>query len=146
MPPTTNKNIRAESNKLKDNMIVFQHRERFTVAQVDAGATILPAYPGKAYRVVDMALIAIGGAVTASTTIDILATQAGTSVKLLAAAVAALTQNTLLQAGATNATILAGGVSFVKNDVNKAITIGRTGATPATATHVDVLISYVLES
>lgn len=146
MPPTTNKNIRAESNKLKDNLLVFHHRERFTVAQVDAGATILPAYPGKGYRVVDMALIAIGGAVGASTTIDILGTQSGSSVKLLAAAIAALTQNTLLRAGAANATILAGGLSFVKNDVNKAITIGKTGSTPTTATHVDVLISYVLES
>lgn len=146
MPPTTNKNIRAESNKLKDNLVVFHHRERFTVAQVDAGATILPAYPGKGYRVVDMAMIAIGGAVTAATTIDILATQAASSVKLLAVAVAALTQNTLVRAGATNATILAGGVSFVKNDVNKAITVGRTGSAPATATHIDFLISYVLEN
>ena len=90
---------------------------------------------------VDCALISIGGAAATATTVDILATQT-TAVKLLAAAVAGLTQNTLLRAGATNATILADGASFVANDVNTAITIGKTGSNVATATHIDVLLTY----
>ena len=126
------------------NSCEYQHRERFTVAQVNAGATILPAIPGYKYRITDMALIAIGGAVTGTTTVDILAKQAAATVKLLAAAVANLTQNTLLRAGATGAAILAAGASFVDNDIETAITIGKTGADAATATHVDVLITYVL--
>lgn len=123
---------------------VKQVRTRNTIAQVNAGATLLPAIAGFAYRVTDMALIAIGGAVTAATSVDIRGTQSTSVVNLLAAAVAGLTQNTLLRAGATNAAILAGGLSFVTNDVNTAITIGVTGSNVATATHIDSLVGYVL--
>lgn len=119
-------------------------RGRFTTAQVNAGATVLAAVPGYKYRVHDAAMIAIGGAAATATTIDLLATQSASSVKLVANAVAGLTQNTLLRAGATNSAILAGGVSFVENDTNTAITIGKTGSDLATATHIDVLLTYEL--
>lgn len=119
-------------------------RGRFTTAQVNAGATVLAAVPGYKYRVHDAAMIAIGGAAATATTIDLLATQSTSSVKLVANAVAGLTQNTLLRAGATNSAILAGGVSFVENDTNTAITIGKTGSDLATATHIDVLLTYEL--
>jgi hypothetical protein len=121
-------------------------RMRVSVAQINAGHTLLAAVTGYKYRVHDVALIAIGGAVTAATTVDILGTQSAASVKLLAAAVAGLTQNTLLRAGAANAAILAGGVSFVANDVSTAITIAKTGDPAATATHVDVLLTYSVEA
>jgi predicted RecA/RadA family phage recombinase len=121
---------------------VFQKRIRVTTAQVNAGFTLLPALAGVKYQLVDVALIAIGGGAATATTVDILATQSASGVKLLAAAVAGLTQNTLLRAGATNATILAAGASFVANDANTAITIGKTGSDLATATHIDVLISW----
>ena len=117
-------------------------RTRVTLAQVNAGATLLAAIPGKKYRIHDMALISVGGAAAAATTIDILGTQAASSVKLLAVAVAALTQNALVRAGAANATILAAGASFVDNDANTAITIGKTGDAATTATHFDVLLTY----
>lgn len=120
-------------------------RARVTTANVNAGATLLAAVPGLKYRVHDMAMIAIGGAAATATTIDILATQSASSVKLMASAVAGLTQNTLLRAGATNGAILAGGVSFVANDANTAITIGKTGSDLATATHIDVLLTYSIE-
>lgn len=120
-------------------------RTRFTTAEVNAGATLLPAVPGKKYRIVDIALIAIGGNAATATSVDIRGTQSASEVNLLAAAVAGLTQNTLLRAGATNAAILAGGLSFVQNDVNTAITIAKTGSNLATASHVDALVQYVLE-
>lgn len=119
-------------------------RYRKTIAEVNAGATLLSALPGWKYRLHDAAMISIGGAVGAADTVDILGTQSASGVKLLAVAIAALTQNALVRAGAANATILAGGVSFVDNDVNTAITIGKTGATATTATHVDFLISFAL--
>lgn len=124
---------------------LFCERFRVTTANVNAGATLLAAIPGIKYRVHDVALISIGGAASGATTIDVLATQSTASVKILAAAVAGLTQNTLLRAGATNATILAGGVSFAQNDVNTAVTIGKTGADLATSTHIDVLLTYTME-
>lgn len=121
-------------------------RTRVTTAQVNAGHTLLPAMTGLKYRVHDMALIAIGGNAATATSVDILATQSASSVKLLAAAVAGLTQNTLLRAGATNAAILAGGASFIANDTNTAITIGKTNSDLATATHIDVLLTYSIEA
>lgn len=128
------------------NPVVHHVRSRFTVAEVNAGATILAAIAGYKYRVADVALIAVGGNAGTATTVDVLATQSASSVKLLAAAVAGLTQSTLLRAGATNATILADGASFVQNDANTAITIGKTGGSLATATHIDVLLSYTIEA
>lgn len=124
---------------------VHHVRSRFTIAEVNAGATILAAVPGRAYRVCDMALISVGGAAGAVTTVDILATQSASSVKLLAAAQANLTQSALLRAGGTGGTILADGASFVANDANTAITIGKTGSNVTTATHIDVLLSFVVE-
>jgi hypothetical protein len=41
--------------------------------------------------------------------------------------------------------VLAGGASFEACDANTAITVGKTGSSLATATHVDFLIDYVVE-
>lgn len=120
-------------------------RTRFTVAQVNAGATILAAVAGLKYRLVDIAAIAIGGAASAVTTVDVLATQAASGVKLAAFAQASLTQSTVLRPGVSGTTVLADGASFVQNDANTAITIGKTGSSVATATHIDVILSYALE-
>lgn len=145
MPPTVGKNVTAETKKLGINDGAMVFRQRFTAAQINAGATLLPALPNAAYRVHDMALIAIGGAAAGATDVRILATQSAASAALLAAAVAGLTQNTLLRGGAANAAILAGGLSFVANDRNTAITVGKTGGSLTGATDIDVLILYAIE-
>lgn len=124
----------------------FNVRTRFTIAQVNAGATILPARTGYKYRLIDAYMISVGGATATCTTVDIVATQSASGVKLVANAVAALTQSALLRAGASNSTILADGASFVLNDVSTAVTIGKTGSSCATATHIDVQVTYSLEA
>jgi predicted RecA/RadA family phage recombinase len=122
-------------------------RTRVTTAQVNAGLTLLPAVAGRKYRLHDVSLIAIGGNAATATSVDILGTQSASSVKLMDARVAGLTQNTLLRAGtATNGLILAGGASFATCDANTAITIGKTGSDLATATHIDVLLTYSIEA
>jgi hypothetical protein len=126
--------------------VAVSRRQRFTIAEVNAGATVVAAVPGVRLRMLDVSLIAIGGAAGAATSVDIRGTQSATSVNLLAAAVAGLTQNTLLRAGATNAAVLAGGASFIANDANTPILINRTGSAVTTATHIDVLITYVKET
>jgi len=134
-------NGQGETNSV--NSEVRHFRRRCTVAEVNAGFTLLPAKPGIQYRMVDAIMISIGGAAATATSVDILATQSAASVQLVAAAVAGLTQNTVGRAGATNFAVLAGGASFVENDANTAITINKTGSNVATATHIDVLLSYV---
>lgn len=123
-----------------------QIRVHVTIAQVNAGFTLLAATPGYAYRIHDWSMIAIGGAASGATTVDLLGVQATVSVKLGAAAVAGLTQDTLLRAGGANATILAGGVSFAACDANTAITANKTGGALATSTFIDYLLWYSVEA
>lgn len=132
------------SGETKDQNSEVKHvRRRFTTAEVNAGVTLLPAKAGVKYRMCDAIMIAIGGNAATATSVDILGTQSAASVKLVAGAVAGLTQSAVARAGATNISVLADGASFVDNDVNTAITVGKTGSNLATATHVDVLLSYV---
>lgn len=120
-------------------------RARFTIAQINAGATLLPAIPGFKYRMTSGRAISVGGAAGVVTTVDILATQSGV-VKLVAFAQASLTQNTELKSGGTGGAILAGGASYVANDANTAITVGVTGDPVTTATHIDIAVDYVVEA
>lgn len=120
-------------------------RKRFTIAEINAGVTLLNPVAGFKYRMIDAQMIAVGGAVAAATTVDILGTAGAASRKLLAIAVAALTQSAVVRAGASNATVLADAASFTTNDAGTAITVGKTGSAVTTATHVDVFFEYVIE-
>lgn len=128
------------------DMTLLSARIRSTIAEVNAGKTLLPALPGFRYRVSNIRMISIGGAAAAVTTVDVLATQGASSVKLFAGAQASLLQSAVLTAGGSGGAVLADGASFVSNDVNTAITIGKTGASVTTATNIDVLIDYVIEA
>jgi hypothetical protein len=127
------------------NSGVVQHlRTRVTTAQVNAGHTLLAAVADRSYRLVDCSMIAIGGAAATATAVRLNGTQSASGVQLVSNAVAGLTENTLLRAGAANSTILAAGASFIACDANTAITVDKSGSSLATATNIDVLLSYVL--
>lgn len=123
---------------------VLNVRKRFTIAEVNAGATLVAAVTGKSIRMVNCKAIAVGGAAAAVTTVDVLGT-ATTGRKLVAFAQANLTQNTVLTAGGTGAAVLAAGASYTANDAGTAVTVGKTGSAVTTATHIDVIFDYVLE-
>ena len=125
--------------------LVRSQRFRIATADVNAGVTLLPAVAGKKYRLVDCIAIAVGGNAATVDTVDIIGT-VGTARKLVAYARAQLAQSAVLRPGIAGAAVLADGASFTPNDANTAITIGKTGSDLATATHVDVIISYALES
>lgn len=124
---------------------VQTQRFRVTIAQINAGFTLLAALSGFKYRLIDCLAIAIGGAVAAVTTVDLLGTQAAASVKLLAFAQAQLTQSTVNRPGVTGTAVLADGDSFEPCDNNTAITVGKTGDDVTTATHVDFVLSYAID-
>jgi len=120
-------------------------RKRVTIAEVNAGVTILPAIAGFGYRMVDAAIIAIGGNVGAATGIDLTATLS-TARKLVAFKTAGMTQSTMLRAGtATNGVLLADGASFTKNDNNTAVTLIKDGSDVTTAAHLDISVTFVIE-
>lgn len=124
---------------------VFVERFRKTIAEVNAGVTLVPAYAGFKPRLIDAFAIAVGGAVAAVTTVDVLGTQSASGVKLVAFGQADLTQSALVRAGSSGGVILADGASFAACDVNTAITAGKTGSDITTATHVDFVVTYSLD-
>lgn len=136
----------VNDNILNRGTIVQTVRTRFTIAQVNAGATLLAAKAGYKYRMVDVIGIAVGGNVAATTTVDVLGTQSSSGVKLAAFAQASMTRSTVLRPGVSGTTVLADGASFVSCDANTAITVGKTSSDITTATHIDILFSYVLEA
>ena len=123
--------------------MVLNVRQRFTIAEVNAGATLVPAVTGKSIRMVSCKAIAVGGAAGAVTTVDVLGT-VSTARKLVAFAQANLTQSTVLTDGGTGAAVLADGASYTANDVSTGITVGKTGSSVTTATHIDVIFDYVV--
>ena len=125
--------------------LVRSLRTRLTTAQVIAGADLLPALLGVRWRLFDASLIAIGGAATTNTSVNISAIRSGSAVQLLVVAIAALTQSARVRAGATNAVILADGASFTQVDANTAIRATNVGASMTVATHIDFLLSYVAD-
>lgn len=126
--------------------VLYTKRARVTIAEVNAGATLIAA-PGAGFklRLLDAKIVAVGGAAAAVTTVDILGTQSAGSVKLVAFAQANLTQSAVVRAGGTGGTVLADAASFVANDANTAITIGKTGSNVTTATHFEVHLSYDID-
>lgn len=136
----------TEAGIITRNKIVECIRTRFTIAQINAGATLLAAISGYKYRMVSCKAIAVGGAAGAVTTVDVLGTQSASGVKLVAFAQASLTQSAVLTAGDSGAAVLADGASFVACDANTAITVGKTGGSVTTATHIDVIFEYVLDA
>jgi hypothetical protein len=128
-----------------------QLRRRFTAAEVNAGTAALAALPGFGYRIVDCDMIAIGGAATTATSVDLLGTKGGSASRPVVNAVAALTQGTRVKMGlaqvAGTSTILADGASFTAHDPNAAIYITKQsgGSNLAGASHVDLLLTYVVE-
>jgi hypothetical protein len=121
--------------------VVYNQRHRVTTAEVNAGHTLVTVPDGVSFRLVGVKVIAYGGAATGLTTLDIL----DGSTKLVAFAQASLTQSTVLFDGGTGATVLADGASYIALTAGNDVSIGKTGSNLATATGIDVVVSYTLE-
>lgn len=123
-------------------------RQRFTIAEVNAGATIVAAVAAMAFRIVDFTMIAVGGNAETATSVDILGTRSAASVRPFVVAVGTLTQSTVVKPTSANVTVLADGASYTALDANTAITIGTQsgGSALATCTHIDVILTYTAEA
>ena len=124
-----------------DNL-TMSSRTRYTIAQVNAGVEMLAGIVGYKYRLVDAAVIAVGGAATTLTSIDISGTQSGSAAVLFSYAQANLTENTMLDRSTAGTTLLAAGASFVQNDAGTGISIKTAGAAGTVVTHVDVVLTF----
>lgn len=143
-----------QSRYIRDVLVEFGvmkgFRTRYTLAQLNAGQTLLPALPGVKWRLLGAALIAIGGAATAATSVNLAATQAAAAVQLWVVTIAALTRSTMVSVGVTpaagSATLLADGASFAQNDANTAVTLANVGSAMTTLTNIDVFVDYVADA
>jgi len=143
----------ASGSTFNDDGAVRNVRVRATAAEINGagGKTILAAKAGYKYRIVDATLIAIGGNAATATSVDIVTTQAASAARPLVASVAALTRSARVSMGeapaAGTSAILADGASFVANDVNTGVFLAKQsgGSDLATATHVDCILTYVME-
>jgi len=124
--------------------IVRTVRKQFTVAQVNAagGTALVAGIAGQQIQPIYAAMIAIGGAVTQATTIDIIVQTSGT--KPFQGLQANLTENAVADDLASGLAPLAAGLSFTPQTAGKGVLISKTGADEATATHVDVIFVYTL--
>lgn len=125
--------------------VVLQTRQRFTAAQINAGADVVPAVPGRTPRLVSARMIAVGSAVTGATAIVLQGTRAAGAVALMSVPIAGLLQSALVEDGDAGATLLADGASYTALDAGTAITITKTGGAAVVTTGVDVVVEYAYD-
>lgn len=127
-------------------------RIRSTTVSINlaAGAELLPAVAGYAYRIIDAVLIAYGGAAATATSVDIIGTRSAATVRPLVAAVAALGQSVVAHIGISNMVVLADGASFTPLDAGTAVVLATDNYPSvgdlATATGIDVILTYAMEA
>lgn len=139
----------ASGSILTDAAGVRNVRVRATAAEVNGagGKTLVAALAGYKCRIIDWTMIAIGGAAATATSVDIVTTQGASAVRPFVVAVAALTQSTVVKPSSANVTVLADGASYVANDANTPVVLAKQsgGGSLGTATHIDCVLSYVME-
>jgi hypothetical protein len=123
---------------------VLVKRTRFTAAEINAGATLLAAKPGYKYRLVDAVITAVGGTTAGLTAAVVNGTQSAAGVALVTAPLASIARSVPFSPSAA-AHVLADGASFAACDANTAVTVGKTGGDLTGATHVDFVVSYVID-
>lgn len=122
-------------------------RVRATAAQVNAGLDVVPARPGFKYSLVDVLVVAAGGAPAGATSVDVTARLAGASRKLFSCTIGVnFTQSKAMVPDGVGSVLLADGASFTTNDTGSAIRLEKTGAALTGATHIDVIATYGVES
>lgn len=126
--------------------VAKNQRTRVTLAQINAGFTLLPAVPGVKWRLIDASVIAVGGNAAVGTSVNIVGTRSGAAVQLLVGAIAALTRSAIARMGAANMTVLADGASFTALDANTAVTCTTVGTAMTTSTAFDVSLTYVADA
>ena len=127
--------------------MVMAHRQRCTLAEVNAGVTLVEGLPHVAYRIVDWTMIAVGGNAETATSVDIIGTRSGSTVRPFVVAVGTLLQSAVVKPNSSNVTVLADGASYTALDGDTSITLGvqSGGSALATCTHIDVILQYTAE-
>lgn len=156
-------NIWAKLKTLQDQDILdrlndansFSLRTRVLTATLNAGGAILVpapvAYPGfthppnrKALRLINAMIIAIGGAATTSTSVNVTGTRAAAPVQLIIAPIASLGQSVPFQPTAA-AHVAADGAAFTVLDPYTPLFATIVGGALTVATAVDFILDFAVD-
>ena len=114
-----------------------------TLAQVNAGITILPAVTGQTYKVNHFLLTAVGGTTAGCTSVNISDTT-GTPVNAAAVAVAALTSGTPVDEAIANVTLTAFAPTALT--ASQGIQVRHVGSACTTSTSFNVIVFFTINS
>ena len=137
---------------LNGDAVVACQRHRVTLAEMNNGHTILAAVSGLKYRLIDVKVIAVGGAMAATaaaTGIAIYGTKATTVTALYTVLLAAGAENAVCQINTANTSVPAAGAFWTANDAATAITCKTVTAGAfdlITVQNIDVILTYCLEA
>ena len=124
-----------------EGTVVYNTLHDVTIAEINAGHTIVTVPAARQFRLVDVTAIAYGGACAAVTTVDL---KAG-AIFLATYAQVNLAQSTQLRTNSTGVTTLADGASYTAQTAGDDVTVNKTGADVTTCTGVRFVLSYALE-
>lgn len=124
--------------------IIVSTSANLTLAQVNAGTVILPAVTGQTFKLQHVVLQALGGATAGCTAVQVTDT-AGTPIVGISAAVAALTQNTIVSEY-TPTTVTVTTIAPNALTASKGIQVIKTGSACTTATSFNVIVQYTINS
>lgn len=124
--------------------VVVSTSVNLTLAQVNAGTVIVPAVTGQTYKLQHVVLQALGGNTAGCTLVEV-ADTAGSPVVGISAAIAALTQNTIVnEATASGVTVTT--IAPTALTAAKGIQVLKTGSACTTATSFNVIVFYTINS
>jgi hypothetical protein len=121
----------------------FSVSANVTLAQVNAGITILPAVTGQTYKVNHFLLTAVGGTTAGCTSVNISDTT-GTPVNAAAVAIAALTSGTPVDETISGVTLTAFAPTALT--ANQGIQVRHVGSACTTSTSFNVVVFFTINS
>jgi len=123
--------------------VTYSVSANVTLAQVNAGFTILPLVTGQTYKVNHFLLTAVGGTTAGCTSVNISDTT-GTPVNAAAVAVAALTSGTPVDETISGVTLTAFAPTALT--ANQGIQIRKVGSACTTSTSFNVVVFFTINS
>lgn len=116
-----------------------------TLAELNAGATVLPGRTGFSYAVTGFTVVARGGNAAAATAVTLSTTDSAPAL-IATIPIALLEEDQGATQGSDNGTAdVTLGPSFgIEGTVGKGVTVEKTGSAMTTATGFDVVVNYVI--
>jgi hypothetical protein len=123
--------------------VIYSVSANVTLAQVNAGITILPAVTGQTYKVDHFLLTAVGGTTAGCTSVNISDTT-GTPVNAAAVAIAALTSGVPVDETITGVTLTAFAPTALT--ASQGIQVRHVGSACTTSTSFNVTVFFTINS